>query len=189
MLDTNQNVTRVEVGPNVFVKQDHEIIVTGQNPVAMISLPPYHYCIIENPVKRMSNEEIEFNQYGEAIVSHGDVEIRMASEYTEPFPLYYREKMQGAITALRVVEENTALRIECVRAFGDKQIGDEWLFKGPATYIPRIEERVVTTVKATVIGPNQALRLKARKECTDYSGVKRQAGEEWLVRQQGAYLA
>lgn len=49
-------------------------------------------------------------------------------------------------TALLVVKENQALKIEALRNFkiGDKAIvaGDEWIFKGPSTYYPRIEERV-----------------------------------------------
>ena len=51
--------------------------MTGTNPVPMISLPPYHYCVIENPVKRKSDRSIEYDQYGEAVVVHGDIEIRM----------------------------------------------------------------------------------------------------------------
>ena len=76
----------------------------------------------------------------------------MAKDYQEPFPLYYREKLVDSITPLLVVEENTALRIECIRAFEDKNIGNEWLFPGPATYIPWIEARIATTINATVIG-------------------------------------
>eukprot|EP00362_Geleiidae_sp_MMETSP1317_P000347 CAMPEP_0201281172 /NCGR_PEP_ID=MMETSP1317-20130820/1804_1 /ASSEMBLY_ACC=CAM_ASM_000770 /TAXON_ID=187299 /ORGANISM="Undescribed Undescribed, Strain Undescribed" /LENGTH=77 /DNA_ID=CAMNT_0047590377 /DNA_START=382 /DNA_END=615 /DNA_ORIENTATION=+ len=33
-----------------------------------------------------------------------------------------------------------------------------------------------------------ALRLRARNECVDREGVKRKAGEEWLVSTEGAYL-
>jgi len=41
------------------------------------------------------------------------------------------------------------------------------LFKGPATYFPRIELKVISTVNAEIIGKNMALRLRARKECID----------------------
>ncbi|KAK3588873.1 hypothetical protein CHS0354_025855 [Potamilus streckersoni] len=44
------------------------------------------------------------------------------------------------------------------------------------------------TFRATVIGPNQAIRLRARKECVDRSGTNRVTGEEWLVKKTGAYL-
>jgi len=42
----------------------------------------------------------------------------------------------------------TAFKIEATRKFIDKdgkekQAGDEWIFEGPATYYPRIEEKIV----------------------------------------------
>ena len=50
VLDNNTNVTRVEVGPKTFTRQDHEIVIAGPEPMVMI--PPRHYCIIANPVVR-----------------------------------------------------------------------------------------------------------------------------------------
>ena len=47
---------------------------------------------------------------------------------------------------------------------------------------------VLETIKATVIRPNQAIRLRARKECTDREGTARVTGEEWLCKKTGAYL-
>ena len=44
------------------------------------------------------------------------------------------------------------------------------------------------TVRASVIGPNQAIRLRARKECTDRDGKNRVTGEEWMSKKKGAYL-
>ena len=43
-------------------------------------------------------------------------------------------------------------------------------------------------VRATTIKPNQAIRLRARKECEDRGGVARVTGEEWIVQKKGAYL-
>jgi len=70
-----------------------------------------------------------------------------------------------------------------VRDFEDKKAGDEWLFKGPNTYIPRVEVQVVEIVRAIIIKPNEALRLRARRPT-----ATRKAGQEWLVRVPGAYL-
>ncbi len=39
-----------------------------------------------------------------------------------------------------------------------------------------------------IIAPNHALRLKARQDLTDGKGVLHRTGEEWLVREVGAYL-
>ena len=44
------------------------------------------------------------------------------------------------------------------------------------------------TIRATVIKPNQAIRLRARKECIDREGSARVTGEEWIVKKTGAYL-
>ena len=48
------------------------------------------------------------------------------------------------------------------------------LFAG--TYIPRKEVEVVETIQATIIRPNQAIRIQARKECKDREGNKRVTG-------------
>lgn len=154
----------------------------------MISMPPNHYCIIKNPVRRQEDGTPELSPYGEVEVRHGDVEIRMQTDYRDPFPLYYREKVQEKPTPLKVVDINKALRVQCVRPFEDKKVGDEWLVRGPCTYIPKIEEKIVETIEAQVIGSNQALRLRARRDCVDRNGTKRTAGEEWLIREEGAYL-
>jgi major vault protein len=39
------------------------------------------------------------------------------------------------------------------------QAGEEWLFEGPATYIPQVEVEVVENIQAYVLAPNQALRV------------------------------
>ena len=99
----------------------------------------------------------------------------------------------GEVEELLVVEENCALRLRAIRDFKDnagetKNAGDEWQFEGPSTYIPRVEEEMVEVIHATVIKHDMAVKLRAARECTDSSGQKRKAGEEWLVRKAGAYL-
>lgn len=121
-------------------------------------------------------------------IRHGDEEIRREQD---PFPLYPGEKLFGKVSPLQVVAPNTALRLRAIRDFQDGEVqrfaGDEWLFKGPGTYIPRIEVQVVEIVRANIIKPLQALRLRATKAFTR-NGVTRKAGEEWLYREVGAYL-
>ena len=43
-----QNVTRTEVGPKTYVRQDNERVVL--QPSAMVKVPPRHYCVVQNPV-------------------------------------------------------------------------------------------------------------------------------------------
>jgi major vault protein len=157
VLDKNSNVTRLEVGPQTFIRQDHEKIVTGDTPVKMIILPPRHpisffsyfirnYCEISDPVILDKSAAPVLDQYGQVCIKHGEIEIRFTEQYPEPFPLYPGETLKTRPSPLLVVKENTALRIEATRNFekqGKKIVaGDEWLFLGPSTYRPRIEERV-----------------------------------------------
>ena len=87
----------------------------------------------------------------------------------DPFPLYPGEVLQKPISALTIVQVNAALRLRAILDFtddnGKKMIaGDEWLFEGPGTYIPKKEVEVVKSILPTVIKANQAIKLKARKK-------------------------
>jgi len=184
VLDNNTNVSDVVVGPKTFTRQDHQSVVGG--PTAMIMVPPRHYCTIENPVVRHEEGGVLRDKNGQCRLRHSDQEIRFESP--DPFPLYPGENLVGKVTPLQVVAPNTAIRLRAIRDFKGYKAGDEWLFKGPGTYIPSIEVQVVEVVKAIIIKPNQAVRLKARKETKDHEGQHRRAGEEWLVRLEGPYL-
>lgn len=188
VLDLSANVTRLEIGPQTFVKQDNEKVCLG--PERMITLPPRHYCIVENPVLRDADNKVVYDASSEAKLVFADLEIRFSQD---PFPLYPGEKLKQAISPLKVIPANSALRLKAVLDFEDKNgekriAGDEWLFEGPGTYMPRKEVFIEEQIKATVIKPNQAIRLRARKECDDRSGKPRVTGEEWIVKKNGAYL-
>jgi major vault protein len=147
----------------------------------MILVPPRHFCLIQNPAVRDKEGNVVHAADGSVQLRHGDEEVRI--EVPEPFPLYPGEALYGKVSPLQVVAPNTALRLRAVRDFEDKKAGDEWLFKGPGTYIPRVEVQVVEIVRAIIIKPNEALRLKARRPTST-----RKAGQEWLIRVPGAYL-
>jgi major vault protein len=83
VLDQNKNVSRLEIGPKTFVRQDNEKVILG--PEKMLTIPPQHYCIIENPVQRKDNCQVLFDANGQAKLAFGDTEIRFTNE---PFPLY-----------------------------------------------------------------------------------------------------
>jgi major vault protein len=186
VLDNNANVTTVETGPQTFTVMDHQTVV--QKETAMIIIPPRHYCIISNPVQRNSEGGEVSDDHGQVKLRHGDEEVRIEQE---PFPLYPGEQLYGKVSPLQVVAPLTALKLRATRDFAEgkeKRIaGDEWLFPGPGTYIPRVEVTVVEVVRATIVGPNQALRLRAKKEFVDHK-QKRETGEEWIVREEGAYI-
>jgi major vault protein len=48
--DKNSNVTRLEVGPQTFIKQENENIVSGGAPLYHVVMPPYHFCTVTDPV-------------------------------------------------------------------------------------------------------------------------------------------
>uniref|UniRef100_A0A3B5L3V1 Major vault protein n=1 Tax=Xiphophorus couchianus TaxID=32473 RepID=A0A3B5L3V1_9TELE len=188
VLDQNTNIARVEIGPLTYIRQDNERVLFP--PVRMIMVPPRHYCVVSNPVARDDDNEVLFDQSGQAKLRHADLEIRLTRD---PFPLYPGEEIQQDVTPLQIVYPDTALRLQALLDFEDegrvkRVAGDEWLFEGPGTYIPRKEVVVLETIKATVIRENQAIRLRARKEGKDRGGVQRVTGEEWLVSKVGAYL-
>jgi len=145
VLDNNKNVTRVVNGPLTFTRQDHEQIVAG--PLPMIMVPPRNYCIIQNPVARDADGNVIFDQNGQAVLRHGDEEVRV--EVPDPFPLYHGETLYGKVSQLQVVQANSAIRLKAIRDLPqeNKQTGDEWLFKGPGTYIPRVEVQVVEILR------------------------------------------
>lgn len=158
----------------------------------MITIPPRHYCVVKNPVLRdPESGEIMMDETSKQVkLRHSELEIRTTAE---PFPLYPGEELKERVTPLTVVAADSALQIRAVLDFidtnGNRRIaGDEWLFEGPGTYIPRVEEEAISVVHAVVILPNQALRLRALKETLDRDGNNRVTGEEWLVERIGAYL-
>jgi major vault protein len=89
VLDQNQNVTRLEIGPKTFVKQDNEKVILG--PEKMITIPPRNYCIIENPVQRDAKGTTQFDENGQAKLAFADLEIRFNRD---PFPLYPGEVLK-----------------------------------------------------------------------------------------------
>lgn len=191
VLNNNTNVTTLHVGPKVFTRQDHEKVLF--NPKACVMIPPRSYCRIRNPCVRNANGDPEQDQYGQVRLRYGDEEIRFTQD---PFPLMPGEVLvedgEPAIKTLSVIPNNTALKLVASRDFDDGRVrrvaGDEWLFEGPDTYVPRVEVDVVETIKAQELRPNSALRLRAKKAFTDRGGASREVGEEWLVKSEGAYL-
>eukprot|EP00296_Roombia_truncata_P007531 JP445970.1.p1 GENE.JP445970.1~~JP445970.1.p1 ORF type:complete len:844 (-),score=263.76 JP445970.1:168-2465(-) len=156
----------------------------------MITIPPRKYLVINNPVARdASGEPLKLSD-GTYKLRIAEKEIRF--QQPRPFPLYPGETMEGALNELQVVQPDTALKLRANTDFTDGSIerssGDEWLFKGPATYFPRVEVDVSEEIGAVIVNDNQALRLRADLPTVDVNGTQRYSGEEWLVRTVGAYL-
>eukprot|EP01126_Amoeba_proteus_P027920 TRINITY_DN2762_c0_g2_i1.p1 TRINITY_DN2762_c0_g2~~TRINITY_DN2762_c0_g2_i1.p1 ORF type:complete len:848 (-),score=185.69 TRINITY_DN2762_c0_g2_i1:144-2624(-) len=183
VLDNNTNTTEVIVGPQTFTVSDNQTVVL--QPTPMVIIPPRHYCIISNPAVRNPDGSHALDRHGQVRLRHGDEEIRQSQA---PFPLYPGEKINGKVSPLQVVAPLTAIKLRAIRDFDDVLAGDEWLFEGPGTYVPRIEVQVVEVVRATILKPNESLRLRAKKEFVDRLEIHRRAGEEWLVRNVSSYI-
>ena len=55
VLDKTTNVTRVEVGPKTFIRQENEKVIL--EPTKMIIIPPRHFSVIKNPAKKDEHGE------------------------------------------------------------------------------------------------------------------------------------
>lgn len=79
VIDQITNVTRVEIGPQTFVRKDNERVLTAA--VEMIIVPPRHYCIIKNPVVRDDKGEISKDNFGQIKLFHADFEVRYGNNF------------------------------------------------------------------------------------------------------------
>jgi len=186
--DKNTNVTYLQVGPKTITTQEHEEIAKG--PEKMIIVGPRQYIKIKNPIEKKDDSPI-FDEYGNAVLRWGEEEIRIEPK---PFPLYPGEEIVGSAEKIITIEETQALKLEATQQFFDsrdklnRNAGDQWLLRGPLTYYPRVEERVLERIDATLIGQNTALKLIAIQDTKDSEGNIHKAGEEWLVTTPGHYL-
>jgi len=140
---------------------------------------------------------IEFDWNKQVKLKHGASEVRLEQD---PFPLYPGEILKGKVEPLEVVPPNEALKLEATHDFFDRhafdqenkrifrKAGDKWLFYGPQTYIPQPEVRIVHSIKAEVIKPNQALKLEALNFFVDRYACERKAGEQWIYSDEGSFI-
>eukprot|EP00178_Gracilaria_changii_P006613 TRINITY_DN2152_c0_g1_i1.p1 TRINITY_DN2152_c0_g1~~TRINITY_DN2152_c0_g1_i1.p1 ORF type:complete len:865 (+),score=212.30 TRINITY_DN2152_c0_g1_i1:81-2675(+) len=194
VLDNNSNVTRIEAGPKTFTRQEHEKVIQAVKEMTLI--PPRNYVVVGNPV--LLDEEgrpVLDKKTGQVQLKQGDEEIRFNDYPLNPFPLYPGETLLCRVQPLTVVPTNTALKLKVIRDFTDEKsgkaysAGDDLLFEGPGTYIPRVEVKVDGTIQAKIIGPNEALRIQAKKKFFDERfNVERNAGDEWLVKEVGSFI-
>jgi len=112
-----------------------------------------------------------------------ELEIRRQEDYPDPFPLYPYEQLNKDVTKFVFLKDNEALVLRALRPFIDKRDGDkerfiedEYLFKGPGTYEPRIEEEIKQKIEAIIVLPNNALLLQANRDTVDSDGTVRKAG-------------
>nr|BAG60505.1 unnamed protein product [Homo sapiens] len=158
VLDQNSNVSRVEVGPKTYIRQDNERVLFA--PMRMVTVPPRHYCTVANPVSRDAQGLVLFDVTGQVRLRHADLEIRLAQD---PFPLYLPavfEEVLDLVDAV-ILTEKTALHLRARRNFRDfrgvsRRTGEEWLVTVQDTeaHVPDVHEEVLGVVPITTLGPH-----------------------------------
>ncbi|KEG12747.1 major vault protein [Trypanosoma grayi] len=184
----NSNTTEAVVGPQTRTLLSDERITKPRTPFHV--LPRGYYCCIENPHMRAEDGVTPvIDSYGQVKVRFGEREIR----YDVPaFPLYPEEKLM-LMHPMIVLRQDEAVVVRALRDFtsvdGVRRVeGEHYLFTGPGTYRPRVEEEVEEQRRAVVIEPGHAIWLRALESFTDDDGNLRQRGEEYLRTQPGSYF-
>ncbi|KAJ8315004.1 hypothetical protein KUTeg_007154 [Tegillarca granosa] len=84
------------------------------------------------------------------------------------------------------IKTGEALRIKALQDFTDRSgtervTGEEWMICTPGAYVPDVFEEVLKVERKITLTPDTGIRLQATQTVIDRSGVKRAAGEEWLI--------
>ncbi|KAH0626419.1 hypothetical protein JD844_001385, partial [Phrynosoma platyrhinos] len=178
VLDQNSNVTRVEVGPKTYIRQDNESVTfTEAAYKVLLTVSKSKFLEVSFfPLLLFSQPRIIFPP------------VKMVMVPPRHYCIILNPVIRGAdgtiqLDALGQVRLRHAdLEIRLTQDPFPLYPGEELKQVRKSTYIPQKEVEVVQTIQATVIRPNQAIRLQARKECKDREGNKRVTGEEWLVK-------
>ena len=190
--DKLENTVYLIEGPKTKVLQSHEQLILG--PEKMISIFPNNWIKVANPVLIKDGRPVLEESFNQVKLRFGEEEVRTYENYSEPFPLYPGETLTSdGQQAAMILSETEALRLYALRSYFDEALGtdrvagEEWVVPGPLVYIERVEVQVLERISATIIGPNQALRLRAKRDFTT-GKVQRTSGEEYLVRTLGPYI-
>jgi major vault protein len=85
-----------------------------------------------------------------------------------------------------IVEQNTAIQLQALKKTVDylgtsREAGENWLVRKTGAYLPRVNEKFVGYIKGLIITENNVLLLEAVSCFTDVYGIKRRAGERWII--------
>ncbi|XP_052772249.1 major vault protein-like isoform X2 [Mya arenaria] len=128
----------------------------------------------------------------EAVYDHTDEddEERLACEQWQiPGPcLFYptpNMKMVDIIDPI-IIKTGMAVKVRAQQGFTDDEgrervTGEEWYLNTPGAHLPHVYEEVVSFEERQTLTENTGLILRATQTLIDANGVKRLAGEEWLL--------
>lgn len=99
--------------------------------------------------------------------------------------------MRENVTPIEILTEKVSYVLEAIMPFQDRnekrEAGDRWLLTGPITYVPREEVRKIKSQKAEIIEKDCGLLLECTKERRLTNERPRNAGEQWIEKNQGLY--
>ncbi|XP_048766942.2 major vault protein-like [Ostrea edulis] len=104
-------------------------------------------------------------------------------------PLTYRPQPEAEVEDIInpvVIKQGESLKLKALQdltdRFGRKRLtGEEWMINKPGAYLPDVYEEVVSVEKCWTLTPNNGIVLRALQTLVDGHGVKRLAGEQWLL--------
>jgi hypothetical protein len=125
--NSNTNITKCEVGPQNYIKQEGEEILHDE-PQNFIILKPYTFAVISDPVVMKDGKPVT-DANGLIKIRNGEHEIRIDKDYPDPFPLYPVEEVVQT-DDLTVVPRDYALKVKANRQFMSedgtrREAGDE----------------------------------------------------------------
>ncbi|XP_053406855.1 major vault protein-like [Mercenaria mercenaria] len=90
------------------------------------------------------------------------------------------------IVAPDIIRADQAMRLKALQDFTDKTgrkrvTGEEWYVNKPGAYLTGVNEEVVSLEERRTLTLDTGLKLRASQTFTDDNGVKRLAGEQWLL--------
>ncbi|KPI87757.1 putative major vault protein [Leptomonas seymouri] len=206
LTNENNNTTELIIGPVTRPIASHETIVLP--PTSFVTLSPTQFCLIANPHRSAVNPitgamEPVRDAYGQVQVQSGEEEYRW---HVAPFPLYPEERLVR-VEELRVLSATQALQIVALATYDvlprvtgpslssppswapsvkRREAGERFLFYGPGTYYPRVEERVEEVVSGLVVSRGTGLWCCTSETFTDGdSGIEHYAGEQYLRLKEG----
>lgn len=192
ILDENDNITQLLIGPQTRTLATSETLV---KPVTKFHVVPRgSYCVIENPHAEVVDaatgaRKPALDKDGQIKIRFGETEVRYD---VEPFPLYPEEQIlvSEPLPQLRA-SEYLVLRVVTSYTQEDgtrRREGEKFIWKGPGTYHPRIENEIIARKTAIVLKENEALHCRAEESLVDREGIARATGEEYLYTTQGEHF-
>lgn len=198
IVDNNTSAATLVVGPVTLTLQSNQSLALKKT--SFHEIHPRNYSVIEHPVARDESGNLIVSKYGQAKNRTGERKVLFAQD---PFPLYPGEVLIVNNVPQPLLKPTEALRLRALVDFKDerektrqrpgdtqtaRKAGEEYLWFGPSTYTPIVEEEVLETRQAIVLKHNVSLKLRANVKFVDVTGTTRDVGDDYLWSKPGAYI-